>query len=95
MITSRDMPKALALKLKLWIAHAPNSTETQKDLKWTQKWLKSDSWGPTPKWLKNGSKVTQKWLKNGSGVTHKWLKNGVPGVTFEPFVAHFQLWYFP
>ena len=55
----------------------------------TQKWLKSDSWHPTPEWLtsvskvtpgippQSDSKVTQKWLKSDSKVTQKWLKNGV------------------
>ena len=41
---------------------APKSTETQKELKWPKKWLKSDFQGPTPEWRQ----VTRKWLKNDS-----------------------------
>ena len=62
--------------LVLWSGRAPNSTETQKELKWP----KRDS-----KWLpKSQSRVTpsdSKWLKNDP-------KMG-SGVTFESILGHF------
>ena len=42
-----------------------NRSENTERIEVTQKWPKSDSWGPTLKW----SQLTQKLLKMGSSVT--------------------------
>ena len=67
--------------LLLWVQRAPKSTETQKELKWPKKRLKSDSQGPTPEWPQSDLKLTQKWLR-----THFW-------VIFESLSSHLaSLW---
>ena len=51
--------------------------EHRERIKVTQKWLKSESTGPSPDW----AQVTQKWLRNDS--------NMGSGVAFESLLGHF------
>ena len=63
----------------LWSQRAPNSTETQKELKW----LKSDSGRPTPKWPKIDSKVTPDPIFE-SLLSHFWVISTHPGRIWPP-----------
>ena len=79
-------PNGVLANAGLRSGRAPNSTETQR-IKVTQKWLKTDSQGPTPEWsqaiqkkrLEHGlrSPFWLFWVKFDSKVTKKWPKNGV------------------
>ena len=90
----RRIPWADAFKQALsdlW--HYSIFQNSERIIKVTQKWLKSDSRGPTPEW----PLVTQKWLKSDSkGVrSHFWVNFGSiwgrpARVAFGSLVGHFN-----
>ena len=72
---------------------APNSTETQKELKRPKSDSKVTPRAPSqsdPKSLKSDLKVTQKWGPE-SLLSHFWVTSGRPArVTFESLLGHFN-----
>ena len=80
--------------LALWSGCPPNSTETQKELKWPKSDSKVTSGVPAQsdtKWPKSDSKVTQK----ESLLSHFWVTFGSlwgrsARVTFESLLGHFN-----
>ena len=83
--TSTMLPQMIAF-LILGGRRAPNSTETQKELKWPKSDSKLSPWAPLqsdPKWLKSDSEM-------GSGVTFGSLWGRSARVTFESLSGHFS-----
>ena len=77
----------------LWSWRPPNSTETQKELKWPKSDSKVTPGVPSqsdPKWLKSDSKMTQNWVRSHFWVTlgSLWGRSG--RVTFESLLGHFN-----
>ena len=76
----------------LWSQCAPNSTETQKELKWPKsdsKVTRADRPESDLNWLKSDS-GPHLWVTFESLLSHlKSLWSGTPGVTFESLLGHF------
>ena len=80
-----DRIRFVVLHVALWSRRPPNSTETQKELKWP----KSDSKVTRPDRPQSDPKVTQKWLRTHFCVIFESLSSHSGVGPRESFLSHF------